>query len=324
MSEVTVKQRDKSIDIAKGIGIILVVYGHLACPIKEEIYLFHMPLFFLLSGYFFSIKDSLRDFLVKKTKALLLPAILFYILSFLYSFILSGKDSILYYFHSLGYFLEPNGVIWFLVALYYIFLICYVTEKYIRLNLLKYGIVLIITILGYWLAEKKIFFLYISQAFIGYIFFYLGYQIKRFDFFHNKRAYHYMILIAIIGYSIGVIFHVSTDIALLEISPSYVLFLFPALAGILLTIYLSQYLSHKSGTDWLAYLGKQSLLVMCVHAPLVSFAYSVVDHLTHMIYPSVILGSYIYGLLTLIILVPLSLYVGLLIKRIFPFCFAKR
>lgn len=29
------KQRDKSIDIAKGIGIIWVVYGHLVCPIKR-------------------------------------------------------------------------------------------------------------------------------------------------------------------------------------------------------------------------------------------------------------------------------------------------
>lgn len=53
MSEVKAKQRDISIDIAKGIGIILVVYGHLACPVAREIFLFHMPLFFLLSGYFF-------------------------------------------------------------------------------------------------------------------------------------------------------------------------------------------------------------------------------------------------------------------------------
>ena len=51
MAEIKAKQRDKSIDIAKGIGIILVVYGHLACPISEEIFLFHMPLFFLLSGF---------------------------------------------------------------------------------------------------------------------------------------------------------------------------------------------------------------------------------------------------------------------------------
>lgn len=86
ISAITSKQRDKSIDISKGIGIISVVYGHLVCLIEREIFLFHMPLFFLLSGYFFSAKDTIRDFLIKKIKSLLLPFLLFYILSFIYSF----------------------------------------------------------------------------------------------------------------------------------------------------------------------------------------------------------------------------------------------
>ena len=38
MVEIKAKQSDKSIDIAKGIGIILVVYAHLPCPIREEIF----------------------------------------------------------------------------------------------------------------------------------------------------------------------------------------------------------------------------------------------------------------------------------------------
>jgi len=51
------------IDIAKGIGIILVVLGHTLVPQVREtgfagflwifIYNFHMPLFFFLSGYLF-------------------------------------------------------------------------------------------------------------------------------------------------------------------------------------------------------------------------------------------------------------------------------
>ena len=39
--------RDRSIDIAKGIGIITVVWGHVPCTNIQGIYLFHMPLFFL-------------------------------------------------------------------------------------------------------------------------------------------------------------------------------------------------------------------------------------------------------------------------------------
>ena len=46
--------RNDSISIAKGIGIILMVIGHTRMGfIHYFIYYFHMPLFFLISGYFF-------------------------------------------------------------------------------------------------------------------------------------------------------------------------------------------------------------------------------------------------------------------------------
>ena len=49
-------QRNTSISIAKGIAIILMVVGHAECPgaLMSLIYLFHMPLFFITAGYFFT------------------------------------------------------------------------------------------------------------------------------------------------------------------------------------------------------------------------------------------------------------------------------
>ena len=50
--------RIDSLDILKGIGIILVVVGHMIgnqLYIRPWIYAFHMPLFFMLSGYCFNI-----------------------------------------------------------------------------------------------------------------------------------------------------------------------------------------------------------------------------------------------------------------------------
>jgi acyltransferase len=55
--------RDDSIAIAKALGIILVVIGHSTYnagyqdEVKKFIYMFHMPLFFILSGYFFKMKS---------------------------------------------------------------------------------------------------------------------------------------------------------------------------------------------------------------------------------------------------------------------------
>lgn len=54
------KVRDVNIDILKGIGMLLVIIGHSGCPwpFYQAIYAFHMPLFFIVSGLFFSTKMS--------------------------------------------------------------------------------------------------------------------------------------------------------------------------------------------------------------------------------------------------------------------------
>ena len=58
-----IKKRVGYIDIAKGIGIILVVMGHndfaLISPFAHKlIYSFHMPMFFFMSGLFWSYPVS--------------------------------------------------------------------------------------------------------------------------------------------------------------------------------------------------------------------------------------------------------------------------
>lgn len=48
-------QRNPNIDILKGIGILSVIIAHLTqiWLLRGLLYSFHMPLFFLASGYFF-------------------------------------------------------------------------------------------------------------------------------------------------------------------------------------------------------------------------------------------------------------------------------
>ena len=65
------------ISICKGIAIILMVMGHAEPPslISNFIYIFHMPLFFITAGYFFSRKylDDPWIFCVKRFKGLYIP-----------------------------------------------------------------------------------------------------------------------------------------------------------------------------------------------------------------------------------------------------------
>lgn len=72
------KSRNNFISIAKAIGIILMVVGHSGCPaiINSFLYIFHMPLFFVCSGYFFKEiidQKTLIVFCKKKIKKLYFP-----------------------------------------------------------------------------------------------------------------------------------------------------------------------------------------------------------------------------------------------------------
>lgn len=70
-------KRNTVISICKGIAIILMVAGHAEAPelITNFIYTFHMPLFFMAAGYFFSRKylDDPWQFISKRIKGLYFP-----------------------------------------------------------------------------------------------------------------------------------------------------------------------------------------------------------------------------------------------------------
>lgn len=69
--------RDKSLDIAKAICIILMVVGHSGCPtyLHDFVYMFHMPCFFFVSGWLLNDKyiTNLKTGLIQKTKGSYYP-----------------------------------------------------------------------------------------------------------------------------------------------------------------------------------------------------------------------------------------------------------
>lgn len=75
------KERNTNIDIIKGAGIILMVGGHCGIPFTHFIYLFHMAIFFIASGFCFksSNSDSVQSilrFTGRKIKSLWIPYVL--------------------------------------------------------------------------------------------------------------------------------------------------------------------------------------------------------------------------------------------------------
>lgn len=82
------KERIHWIDVARGIGIIFIIYAHVlgSHDFRYLFYSFHIPLFFFLSGIVYNHKKYINffSFLKKSVKGLLIPyfifAFIFYIL----------------------------------------------------------------------------------------------------------------------------------------------------------------------------------------------------------------------------------------------------
>jgi fucose 4-O-acetylase-like acetyltransferase len=130
------------VDYAKAIGIVLVVYGHVAkglfnagLPLNEStyrtvdsiIYSFHMPLFFFLSGLFFYeslIKRGWRGLFANKIDTIIYPYIIWSILQGSIEAVLSQWTNYHINFSNvLNLLWLPRAQFWFLYALFYVTLV---------------------------------------------------------------------------------------------------------------------------------------------------------------------------------------------------------
>ena len=87
-----IMQRNLSVDIAKGIAIILVIVGHGHCISHltfSFIYSFHMPLFFIVAGLFYREKE-INDSIRRDFRRLMIPYFIFASLSVLKFMISKG------------------------------------------------------------------------------------------------------------------------------------------------------------------------------------------------------------------------------------------
>ena len=130
------KQRIDFLDGVKGFGILSIVAGHVFIPgWNDVIFLYHLPIFFLLAGYFTNTKRSLGVFTKQKARRLLVPytvtALLIVLFSIPKSFaehtpVLSGLQkwglaavSGVGVEPTVPLHMESIGAIWFLWALFW-------------------------------------------------------------------------------------------------------------------------------------------------------------------------------------------------------------
>ena len=133
------------VDIAKGISIILVAIFHsklksFAPEIVNSMNLFRIPLFFFLSGVFFSVSTETYTFLWKKSDALLKPYFATSLITFFVA-ALSGKEHLAW---RLGGIFYGNGdtirwtPMWFLTHLFSVYVFTYFVFKIVNIQEKKF------------------------------------------------------------------------------------------------------------------------------------------------------------------------------------------
>ena len=155
------KDRIEWIDVAKGIGIILVIMGHtFALKYSQVLYTFHMPLFFLLSGLLVKKCDDFYALLKKTCRKILRPWFIMLLISFLVVVIipewrdLLSLKGILFELYTTNSNLFQNSSLWYLVCFFVVAILFYPFDKIIQGNPKKYLVILtILCIAILWLKE---------------------------------------------------------------------------------------------------------------------------------------------------------------------------
>ncbi len=146
------------VDNLKGFGILCVILGHIANPFSNFIYLWHMPLFFFIGGFFININKSSYQFIKNNTK-LIQVYIIFGILGIsietIKDLLLNRNIETVNLLYGLLFYMDYEHlknsyalILWFLPSLFFAKIFAFFVLKYNKIIFIPY-IISITLILRY-------------------------------------------------------------------------------------------------------------------------------------------------------------------------------
>lgn len=281
------KDRQKWIDNAKGIAILLVIIGHVSGGLSgisfQFVYGIHLTMFFLLSGYTLKAKALTREYVSIKFRRLMVPyfytcfailitdvincLVLFHDASIQTVTKTIGNDLVRSFFASGAVtsfgpveFGTRIGAVWFLPALFFA-IICFQFLLQKTQNASILGISTAAIALAGIISGRFLWFPFSLQSgMMASFFLWIGYEIKRRNVLTRIKWYHYVTaqIILLFGIHFGY-----CSIGFVSAQINDMLISIPVgLAGCLL-IYLLSTINRKGII--LSYIGRISLKVLCVH-----------------------------------------------------------
>ncbi len=283
-------KRIEFIDIAKGICILMLLLQHAHTYysnvdiLEQYTVSFRVPLFFFVSGCFFKLYGSFKEFCIKKVNTLLIPFFFFYLV---FSVALPNLLFLIGYeglrqsqslgWHSLLNFWSgtahqySNNPVWFLIALFNLSFIFYFIRVFSIVNhrpiLLTVILSILVGLIGVTCGEYRIHPpMHIDNAFTACPYFCFGYLLNNETKILKKSIRHIYICICIC-ICVLVVYLFSPGIDYLGNGFSYKNILQAYLSGIagsLVIIMLAYIIGHSKV---LCFYGRNTLIVLCMQMP---------------------------------------------------------
>ncbi len=274
------ENRVEWIDIAKGIGIILVIAGHcFYLGYSYPLYAFHMPLFFFLSGLLFKDKNlSFFEFLKSKSNSLMRPWLIMLLISLMVCLAIPQWrcgitiEAVLSDLYTANTNVFQNSSLWYLVCFYFVLLIFFFVKR-IKMNkestlifcLIALAMLWIKNFLSYIPLPFHRFPFKIDSALIALVFFFVAYILRdKFVLFITKKNKALYVVLLIFSTVLLSVFNGVSNINSLDFGRYRLLYYPVAFIGITTICSMSCYISSaflKSIKSFLIFYGKNSLLI---------------------------------------------------------------
>lgn len=315
--------RQRWVDHVKCLAILAVVLGHtyvIGNPIHSFVYSFHIPLFFVVSGYF--VKPVKPD-LAKIASRLLVPYLLICLSDLIIHIVTEGaslavvRKIVLASIWASGgdvpiLGISGIGLAWFLMALFVARVVFQLLQNFLESRKTNRAIICLIyflMMLSGWQIGRVLFLPFaLNQALVATFYLFIGYSLKNqwgkalgLGGVKGKLALltalftWFLCLSAGVFYSIGNLFHVGSLLAGVAMSVS------SSVAIMIIARYLGEDMGGRQ-FRFLSLIGVNSLLVLCIHW----FESIFIDWTSFVLMGDSLLGWVCVGLLHVALVVAIS------------------
>ena len=331
------------IDYAKTFCIFLVVLGHTQLPpsIKSIIYVFHIPLFFFISGVLFSFEKytNYNVFLKKRLIQLVIPYFFFNFVTYFIWLIIGrkvGNDVSLglnplkqflgiFLGNDANHHLEHCASLWFLACLFVVENMYYLIFRHLKTShkVIGLGVFALIGYLDYHFNPYR-FPWGLNVAFVTILFYGLGSLLRSRILDPKRQSVFKWTLLSVFSFLIVIL--IARLNGKVEVSigdyRNYGYFLIGALLGITFVVSISKAIAQYLGKIQLfQYIGRNTLIILGFHLLAGSFIKAITFSLLKLPlsiydYPNLSLP---YSIVSILLLIPVMLFMN----KYLPFAIGK-